>query len=417
MKLLFLVGSLSLATIAAAMPLQLTSKAFTVPMRRASNVLSKRNINTQTLYNELPIGYIIDVDIGTPPQHFTLHVDTGSSDLWVPSSDCTTTAGCPGAKFDASKSSTYKNASIPFNITYASGSSQGSYGYDKLQIAGYTIEKQLFATVYTAVNTTEAPKSTPYREGIIGLGPVQGSTLGKAADVKGARPFIYTLYEDGLIPYPVFSIYLGNLYKQGYSASLTIGGIDDSLFTGNIEIIKVAPYFGINKDPGFIWWNLLVDSFALKGDSGDITWKVNPEPQAFTMDTGATYSYLPADTVDNFAKALYPEAKPEEDSSYTLPCSLLNSTDTFEINFTNSTKSPEDSLYSFKIPVADLVVPVILNNTTICTFGFIAAASVDTYILGLTVLRHMYLIYDIKDQLMGIAKPVIEDITPYPLSV
>jgi Eukaryotic aspartyl protease len=415
MKLLTLVSSLSLATVAVTLPLQSTPKAITIPLRRAATGMTKRNINTQTLYNEQPIAYIIDADIGTPPQHFTLHVDTGSSDLWIPSMACTVEAGCPGARYDASKSSTYKNASIPFNITYAVGADQGFYGYDKLSIAGYTIEKQLFATVYMALNSTEAPTSTPYREGIIGLGPVDGTTLGKAADVKGARPFIYTLYEDGLIPYPVFSVHLGNLYKKGYSGSLTIGGIDDSMYKGDIDIIKVAPYYNINNEPGFIWWNLLVDSFVLKEDDAHHVWKVNPEPQAFTMDTGATYSYLPGDIVESLAKSLYPNATTSDNSSYNMPCSLLNSTETFEINFTNSTKSPEDSITSYSIPVADIIFPLLDNNNTVCTLGLVVAKSADEYILGLTILRHMYLVYDLDAKVMGIAKPVVEDITPYAL--
>lgn len=414
MKLLTLVSSLSLATIAVALPLQSTSKAITVPIRRANSGMTKRSINTQTLYNEMPIAYVIDVDIGTPPQHFTLQVDTGSSDLWVPSTACTVDAGCPGARYDASKSSTYKNVSIPFNITYALGKDQGFYGYDKLKIAGYTIEKQLFAAVYMAMNSTEPPTSTPYREGIIGLGPVDGTTLGKAGDVKGARPFIYTLYEDGLIPYPVFSVHLGNLYKKGYSGSLTIGGIDDSMYTGDIDIIKVAPYYNIKNEPGFIWWNLLVDSFVLRGDDVHQSWKVNPKPQAFTMDTGASYSYLPGDIVESLAKTLDSNASTTDNTSYNLACSLLNSTEKLEINFTNSTNSPEDSTTSFSVPISDLVIPLLdENNSTVCTLGLFAAASVDEYILGLTVLRHMYLVYDLEAEIMGIAKPVLEDITPY----
>ncbi|KAG2174035.1 hypothetical protein INT44_000149 [Umbelopsis vinacea] len=415
MKLFSLVSSLTIATVAVALPLQSTSKAITVPLRRATTGIVKRNINTQSLYNEQPTAYIIDADIGTPPQHFTLHVDTGSSDLWIPSLACTVEAGCPGARYDAGKSSTYKNASIPFNITYALGSDQGFYGYDKLSIAGYTIEKQLFAAVFMAVNSTEAPTATPYREGIIGLGPVDGTTLGKAANVKGAKPFIYSLYEDGLIPYPVFSIHLGSLYKQGYSGSLTIGGIDDSMFTGDIDIIKVAPYYNINKEAGFIWWNLLVDSFTLDGEGVHQSWKVKAEPQAFTMDTGATFSYLPGEIVEKLAKSLYENATTTDNSSYSMPCSLLNSTQNFEINFTNSTKSPEDSLTSFTIPVADLIIPQLDNNNTVCTLGLLVAKSVDEYILGLTVLRHMYLVYDLQDEIMGIAKPVIENIIPYPL--
>lgn len=51
--------------------------------------------------------YFINIDIGTPPQEFTVVPDTGSSNLWVYSSTCKSIPCRTHKTYNASKSSTY----------------------------------------------------------------------------------------------------------------------------------------------------------------------------------------------------------------------------------------------------------------------------------------------------------------------
>ena len=104
--------------------------------------------------------------MGTPAQSLRLHIDTGSSDLWVNvanSSLCEEKANpCSAAgTYDPDSSSTYSYVNSLFNISYVDGSgSSGDYAKDTLSIGGATLTGQEFGIGYTSSS----------EEGIIGIG-------------------------------------------------------------------------------------------------------------------------------------------------------------------------------------------------------------------------------------------------------
>lgn len=73
------------------------------------------------------------VDIGTPAKTFQVLFDTGSSNLWVPASNCT---NCKSSaqKYDPSASSTYQPNGTAFEIRYGTGSMKGFVAHDVLTI-------------------------------------------------------------------------------------------------------------------------------------------------------------------------------------------------------------------------------------------------------------------------------------------
>ena len=77
------------------------------------------------LKNYMNTQYFAEIQIGTPPQTFTVVPDTGSSNLWVYSHKCLAIPCWYHTTYNSEKSSTYSADGKDFSITYGSGSIKG----------------------------------------------------------------------------------------------------------------------------------------------------------------------------------------------------------------------------------------------------------------------------------------------------
>ena len=159
------------------------------------------------------------VELGTPPQSFTVVFDTGSSNLWVPQVGCQHCgAWWTGGKhkFDHDKSSTYKADGADFHIQYGSGDVKGIFSVDDVTLAqDLVISGQKFAEVSDAGGLGLGYTIGKF-DGILGLG-FEGLSLGGAATVfKNA-------IDQGLVKEPVFAFALGD----NADGELTFGGIGE----------------------------------------------------------------------------------------------------------------------------------------------------------------------------------------------
>jgi hypothetical protein len=161
--------------------------------------------------------------MGTPPQSFLADFDTGSSDTWMPSSQCTQTACNGHNKYDASASST--SVAVPskqLDVSYGDGSTTSGPVYqDTVTVAGLSATGQ---TIGAATALSGNFDSSP-TDGLVGLGYQSLSQL-------QASPFFATLVSEGKVAAPQFSFKLG---ATG-SSELFLGGMNPSLYVSGSTV-------------------------------------------------------------------------------------------------------------------------------------------------------------------------------------
>ena len=172
--------------------------------------LSKTNI---PITNYLDAQYYGPIKIGTPPQDFTVIFDTGSSNLWVPSSHCWSPACFLHTTYHAGESSTYKKNGTKLSIQYGSGAVSGYLSQDTVTWGGIQISDVTFGEM-TEMNSASWIASK--FDGILGM-------AWQAISEDHIPPVFQTMYNEGKISERSFAFYLTkNAGEKG--SELTLGG-------------------------------------------------------------------------------------------------------------------------------------------------------------------------------------------------
>ncbi|NXO04301.1 PEPC protein, partial [Rhinopomastus cyanomelas] len=141
--------------------------------------------------------YFGEITIGTPPQKFLVLFDTGSSNLWVPSTYCQTPACFNHAKFDPSESSTFSSNGQSYTLSYGSGSLTVTLGYDTLQIQSISVANQEFGL---SENEPTQPFYFAAFDGILGMAYPSLAVGGMPTALQG-------MLQQNQLAQPVFSFY------------------------------------------------------------------------------------------------------------------------------------------------------------------------------------------------------------------
>ncbi|KAM3081002.1 hypothetical protein ACMFMG_004962 [Clarireedia jacksonii] len=364
---------------------------FDVERRTVSNPLTRDRIRrrsntvTATLDNEQTL-YFANGTLGTPAQSLRLHIDTGSSDLWVntPSSELCRERDSPckdAGTYSANSSSTYAYVASDFNISYVDGSgATGDYVTDKFTIGGTTLDKLQFGIGYTSSSA----------EGILGVGyeinEVQVGRAGKAAYNNLPAQMV----ADKLINSNAYSLWLNDL--DASTGSILFGGVDTAQYHGQLETLP------IQKESGYFAEFLITLTEITLGS----TVIAKNQAQAVLLDSGSSLTYLP----DSMTEAIYEMVGAQYDSSEGaayVPCSLASNSTTLNFTFTSPT---------IAVSMNELVIPVTTttgrqltfnDGKAACLFG-IAPAGDSTSVLGDTFLRSAYVVYDLDNNEISLAQ-------------
>lgn len=194
--------------------------------------------------------YYGEVSIGEPPQTFTVVFDTGSSNLWVPSAQCSwLDIACYFHKtYDSSKSNTYVANGTAFSIQYGTGALTGFLSQDTVTFGGLEIKDQVFAE---ATNQPGITFVVAQFDGILGM-------AFQSISVDSVVPPFYNLFSQGLVSSPVFAFWLNRNTSDASGGELVLGGVDPSHYTGSIFYVPLISE---------TYWEFALSDIQLGGSS------------------------------------------------------------------------------------------------------------------------------------------------------
>lgn len=318
--------------------------------------------------NFLNAQYFSEISIGTPPQTFKVVLDTGSSNLWVPSSECNSIACYLHTKYDSSQSSTFQKNGTKFEIRYGSGSLSGFVSQDRLIMGDITVEKQDFA------EATEEPGlafAFGRFDGILGLGY-------DSISVQRIVPPFYNMINQNALDEPVFAFYLADTNEKDAESEASFGGVNKDHYTGKMTKLPLRRK---------AYWEVDLDAISFGDATADI------DNTGAILDTGTSLIALPSVLAELLNKEM--GAKKSFNGQYTVDCDKRESLPdlTFTLSGHNFTIGP----YDYILEIQGSCISSFMGMDFPEPAGPLA-------ILGDAFLRKWYSVYDLGTNTVGLAK-------------
>ncbi|EJD01580.1 acid protease [Fomitiporia mediterranea MF3/22] len=335
------------------------------PNYRNATTSSKRATGT------VPLTDVVDgqlwqgsVSVGTPPVEYIVDFDTGSSDFFLPGSDCG--SSCSGhTLYDPSKSSTAQDADQQFQLGFGNGAQVvGEQFTDTVTLGSLTATDQRLgaATQYSAA--LESSEFSP--DGLLGMAFESISQF-------NSPPVFQTLVTQGQADSGEFGFTLLN-----NGSEIFLGGVDTSKFSGDLTYTDVT-------QEGF--WEINIDSVNV--GSKPVTSNLDA-----IVDTGTSLVIGDSESVESIYEAIPGAADASQtvgQGFFTVPCNSDPST-ALSIGGGQFTISAD----TFNLGQVD-------ETGQDCVGGIIADDSQGFWILGDVFLSNVYTSFDLDNGRVGFA--------------
>ncbi|KAF9096937.1 hypothetical protein BGX23_010113, partial [Mortierella sp. AD031] len=263
------------------------------------------------------------------------------SDIWFPSSTCTTTACKAHARFNSAKSTSYQADGRKWSISYGNGSSASGILGSDLTIGLATKESSQFG-------------SSP-EDGLFGLG------FNTIESVSGVKTFLDNAIAAGALAQPVVSVFLSSeRLFNGQGGEYLFWGIDTTKFTGSLSYVP----------------QVLIQDASYNGVS------LGQTSQGI-IDTGTTLVIVG----DAAAQAIHkkiPESVNDPNNGWLVPCSVSSRTAKIGFKLEGIT---------FNVPVADLAYEDLGDGSESC-FSGIQGGQDGLWILGDVFIKNNYCVFE-----------------------
>jgi len=317
--------------------------------------------------------YYGTVQLGTPAVTFKVLFDTGSSNLWVPSSQCRKSK-FPSCKthqlYNSAQSSTYVANGTKLVLAYGSGNCAGFLSIDNLTFGGIPVQAVTFGEITTFPGQQWIESDF---DGLFGMAY-------PAISQDGVTPPFDALMQQGSLSSNAFAFYLTTIEApndpKAKTSALTLGGANPNFYVGNFSYFPVVSQ---------TYWTIMMDDFTVGGQSINVCSTDSPCPAI--VDSGTSLIAGPSAALNPvLAKLVVSE-----------DCSNLGTLPPIALSFSGKSFTLQPSQYV-------LVLEAQAGGNPQCQIGL---QTLDTpnglWIVGDTFMRYYYTLFDRDQNRVGFA--------------